>query len=96
MLQFTYTNRGPKPWAIVRSNLIRLRWENGTLAYDRYYNCNTTKPPITHVFEGHPTPVVVAQAIHWGCCGWSANKLQLDWLIANIKDFVERGDGVPS
>jgi hypothetical protein len=91
MLEFTYTNRGPAPWNIRRSNLIRLRWGNGVLAYDRYYDGDTTTKPITHVFENRPSPTRVALSIHWGCCGWSAAMHQVIQLIQQVKGFVEQG-----
>ena len=36
-MKFDYTNRGPLPWAIVRTNEINLQWEGDTLVFTRYY-----------------------------------------------------------
>lgn len=90
-MEFTYTNRGPEPWNIVRTNLIVLRWENDTLVFERHYGDKKVESPITSVFEGDEiNPKNVAKMIHWGCCGWSAGGHQIWQLIDKITPFIQK------
>ncbi len=73
--EFVYTNRGPSPWNVVRSNLIRLRRDGSKVLFDLFYigrDGERVEDPITSEFEGAEINAAnIARMIHWGCCGWS-------------------------
>ena len=74
-MEFIYTNRGPSPWNVIRSNLIRLRREGSKVIFDRFYIGKDGKPvdsPVSDEFDGDKANAAhIARMIHWGCCGWS-------------------------
>jgi hypothetical protein len=91
MLEFEYTTHGPLPWAVVRTNLIRLEWDCGRLTYTRFYNGDTEKPGISHAFGLADSYTVwsIAKMIHWGCSGRSMTRVRE--IEDQIRAFVEAG-----
>ena len=90
-LEFDYGNRGPSPWNVYRTNKIRVWWNDGNLFYSRCYISSkdgSVSGPIEHEFEDNATALHVAKQIHWGCCGWSANSLDLARLVFKISEFL--------
>jgi len=89
-MEFIYTNRGPSPWNVVRSNLIRLRREGSKVIFDRHFMTNG-KPSngiIGTEFEGTEINAAnIARMIHWGCCGWSDRGTTQ--LIRNVETFLK-------
>lgn len=92
--KFDYTNRGPNPWAIVRTNEIYLFMKDGRFGYTRYYHVNgvASENGISgklHNASGNFCADEAAKAIHWGCCGWSANSHDVHDLIERIQKFLD-------
>jgi len=95
-LEFRYTNRGPLPWAVQRTNVIRLRWDGDNLIESRHYVCNDgtfDDDGIVYVFDNTPDKRItadnVAKMIHWGCCGWSAGGHEIWELREKVAEFIE-------
>jgi len=95
MLEFKYTNRGPRPWAKQRTNMIRLRWDGKNLVESRHYistDGSFDETGIEHTFDntGNNRITVdnVAKMIHWGCCGWAAGGHEVWQLKERIEAFV--------
>ena len=92
--EFEYTNRGPQPWAIVRTNLIRLEWDGDNLIFTRFYKKDdgSYSSGISHTFDNTPNNRItannVARQIHWGCCGWAAGGHQIWQLEALVTLFL--------
>ena len=87
-MEFIYTNRGPSPWNVVRSNLIRLRRDGSKVIASRHFLADG-KPSsgIEAEFEGSEVNAAhIARMIHWGCCGWSDRGTTQ--LIQNVELFL--------
>lgn len=80
--QFLYTHRGPKPYNIIRSNLITLTQEGDSIFYKRQFVKDDGS--LTDGISGDVTGEDIARCIHWGCCGWSSGG------TTELQRFVER------
>lgn len=93
MKEFKYTNRGPLPWAVVRTNIIRMeRNEDETITCSRHYvkeDGTYKEDGIKSQFGMHDTAEEIAKSIHWGCCGWSANIGQISDLLEQVRGFYK-------
>jgi hypothetical protein len=89
MLEFDYATHGPLPWAVKRTNLIRLFWDGDNLVYTRFYNGDPSEPGISHVFDlaKDRNAWNVARNIHWGCSG--RDQLSNPDLEEKVAKFLE-------
>jgi len=88
---FDYTNRGPLPWGIVRTNRITLRVADGCVEYTRqYHGKKGLSSGISHTFEPSASADEIAKGIHWGCCGWSAGGHEIYTLRDKVTEFLSR------
>jgi len=93
-MEFRLNNERRGGW-----NLVRLRWENGTLIFDRLYR-GIESSIITHVFDNRDrvlggralTLFNVARMIHWGCNGYTANNHYMAKLREKLQPFVDPAD----
>ena len=102
-IEFRYTNRGPnhsQGVGHVRTNVIRLSRDNeGAITFSRHYvrkDGSFDEEGISQTLPRDSSPREIARRIHWGCCGWDANSVELHSLIEQVeKVFVfddERSD----
>ena len=93
MLEFTYTNRGTKYTTAIHTNKIRVyQSEDGSIHYDRRYvgkDGRINDAPIDHTFSQHDGAVSMANAIHWGCCGWLKYHSKDCKMVKDIQEFLD-------
>lgn len=92
--QFVYTNLVPpdaRPGT--NSNLITLEWDGKNIKYTRNYisrkNGTTSEHGISQTFDANEPVDLITQAIHWGCCGWSAYAAQTWQLRVKVQAFID-------
>jgi len=102
MTEFTYSNYAPPAATdkngkrMTNTNVVRIWERDGKIVYDRRYiskDGKVSESPIEHVFDDTRSPISIATMIHWGCCGWSANTLQINGLIEKVKAALEEING---
>lgn len=92
-MEFRYTNRGPLPWAVMRTNVIRLSREGEAIIFSRHYVSSKDgtfdEEGISQTLPSDTGPWQLARGIHWGCCGWDASPHQIPSLFDKVGEFFE-------
>jgi hypothetical protein len=96
-MTFDYTNYAP-PAATDRegrrmrstNRIVLSRDEEGRVVYRRFYKrgSRVSKHGIGETFPRTASATKIALQIHWGCCGWSANYLQVGSLADRVEEFL--------
>jgi hypothetical protein len=97
MFKFTYSNLAPiaatdkNGKRMINTNVVRIWKQNDKIVFDRSF-VNSKGEVSSHPIEtvcDDLNPISIAKSIHWGCCGWSANVLQIHSLIKKVEEALD-------